>query len=145
MDVKKIEMLDGKTGDITMDDFGDRVDDIEARVSESDDQRDWSANEDEVEIQWMIDDKDFGIVSGSTESIVIDLELVDSFEELVYQATKEIEKKYDGMSFDYDDEWLFVDKGHLIKRFGYSMNELRKTTQGEKNEDNADSGESAGL
>lgn len=118
-----------------------------SKVDESldDDNRDWSANEEEVEIQWMIDDEDFGIVSSSIESIMIDLELVDSFEELVYQVTKEIEKKYDGMSFDYDDEWLFVDEDLLIKRFGYSMNELGKTIQGEKDEDNAGSGESAGL
>lgn len=88
-----------------------------------DDSRDWSANEDEVEIQWVIDDTDFGIFSGSTETVVIDLDLVDSFEELVYQVSKAIEEEHNGIPFDYDDEWVFVDEDKWLKRFGYSMNE----------------------
>lgn len=88
-----------------------------------DDPRDWSSNEEEVEIQWMIDDKELGIVSGSTESFVIDLDLVDCFEELVYQVTKAMEGEYGGMAFDYDDEWIFTDEDKWLKKFGYNMNE----------------------
>ena len=93
--------------------------------SHGDDPRDWSASEDEVEIQWMIDDKELGIVSGSTESFVIDLDLVDCFEELVYQVTKAMEGEYNGMTFGYDDEWIFTDEDKWLKRFGYNMNESR--------------------
>ena len=107
----------------TDDKFGRRVNGIEARVSEGfDDSDDWSATEDEVEVQWMIDDKELGIKSGSTETVVIDLGLVDCFEELVYQVTNALEKEY-GMPFDYDDEWILVDEDNLLKRFGYNMNE----------------------
>lgn len=87
-----------------------------------DDNRDWSASEGEVEIQWMIDDTELGIESGSTETVVIDLDLVDCFEELVYQVTNALEREY-GMPFDYDDEWILVDEVELIKRFGCSMSE----------------------
>lgn len=90
---------------------------------DSDNPNDWSASEDEVEIQWMIDDEVLGIVSGSTESFVIDLDLVDCFEELVYQVTKAMEEEYGGMTFDYDDEWIFTDEDKWLKRFGYNMNE----------------------
>ena len=108
----------------TDDKFGRRVNGIEARVNERfDDSDDWSASEDEVEIQWMIDDKELGIESGSTETVVIDLGLVDSFEELVYQVELALEKEYGGMRFDYDDEWILVDEDNLLKRFGYNMNE----------------------
>ena len=93
------------------------------RVCETfDDSDDWSATEDEVEIQWMIDDTELGIESGSTETVVIDLGLVDCFEELVYQVTNALEKEY-GMPFDYDDEWILVDEEELIRRFGCSMSE----------------------
>ena len=88
----------------------------------SDDSDDWSASEDEVEVQWMIDDKELGIESGSTETVVIDLGLVDSFEELVYQVELALEKAHGGMRFDYDDEWILVDEDNLLKRFGYNMN-----------------------
>lgn len=84
-----------------------------------DDPRDWSANEEEIEIQWLIDDKDFGIESGSTEFFVVDLDLVDSFDDLVYQVSKEIEKEYGGMRFDYDDEWVFLYQDKWLKKFGY--------------------------
>lgn len=85
-----------------------------------DNPRDWSANEDEVEIQWLIDDDVLGIESGTNEHIVVDLDLIDSFEDLVDQVSLALEKEYDGMSFTYDDEWVFVDEEKLIKRFGYS-------------------------
>ena len=88
-----------------------------------DERRDWSANEDEVEVQWMIDDKELGIESGSTETVVIDLDLVDCFEELVYQVELALEKAHGGMRFDYYDEWILVDADNLLKRFGYNMNE----------------------
>lgn len=104
-----------------VDDFGDRVNGIEAQVSEGDESDDWSSNEDEVEIQWMIDDKELGIESGEIETVVIDLDLVDCFEELVYQVELALEKAHGGMRFDYDDEWILVDEVELIKRFGCSM------------------------
>ena len=71
-----------------VDEFGLRVNGIEARVSESDDSRDWSANEDDVEIEWLIDDRDFSIHKGDTQYVVVDLDLVDSFEELVQQVNR---------------------------------------------------------
>ena len=82
--------------------------------------RNWSANEDEVEIQWLIDDDTLGIESGTNEHIVVDLDLIDSFEDLVDQVSLALEKEYDGMTFIYDDEWVFVDSEKLLKRFGYS-------------------------
>ena len=87
------------------------------------DSDDWSATEDEVEVQWLIDDKELGIESGSTETVVIDLGLVDCFEDLVYQVELALEKAHGGMMFDYDDEWILVDEDNLLKRFGYNMNE----------------------
>lgn len=84
-----------------------------------DNPNDWSANEDEVEVQWMIDDKELGIESGEIETVVIDLGLVDCFEELVYQVELALEKAHGGMRFDYDDEWILVDEDKLLKRFGY--------------------------
>ena len=82
----------------------------------------WSASEDEVEVQWMIDDKELGIESGEIEKVVIDLGLVDCFEELVYQVELALEKAPGGMRFDYYDEWIFVDADNLLKRFGSIMN-----------------------
>lgn len=82
----------------------------------------WSASEDEVEVQWMIDDKELGIESGEIEKVVIDLGLVDCFEELVYQVELALEKAHGGMRFDYYDEWIFVDADNLLKRFGSIMN-----------------------
>ena len=99
------------------------------RENYEDDPRDWSSNEDEVEIQWMIDDKELGIYSGEKETVVIDLDLVDCFEELVYQVTNALEKEY-GMPFDYDDEWILVDEVELIKRFGCSMSESGSSNGG---------------
>lgn len=93
------------------------------RENYEDDQRDWSANEDEIEVQWMIDDKELGIESGEIETVVIDLDLVDCFEELVYQVELALEKAHGGMRFDYYDEWILVDADNLLKRFGYNMNE----------------------
>lgn len=102
-----------------VDDFGLRVNGIEAQVSEGDESDDWSESEDEVEVQWMIDDKELGIESGEIETVVIDLGLVDCFEELVYQVELALEKAHGGMRFDYDDEWILVDEDKLLKRFGY--------------------------
>ena len=97
---------------------------IRGNFSENmDNPNDWSASEDEVEVQWMIDDKELGIESGETETVVVDLGLVDCFEDLVYQVELALEKAHGGMRFDYDDEWILVDEDKLLKRFGYSMNE----------------------
>ena len=100
------------------------LEELDSMYSENiDDMNDWSATEDEVEVQWMIDDKELGIESGDIETVVIDLDLVDCFEELVYQVELALEKAHGGMRFDYDDEWILVDEVELIKRFGCSMSE----------------------
>ena len=109
--------IDRRDGSVFVDDY-----DIGDDMFSENDNRDWSSNEDEVEIKWVIDDPDFGIESGSTEAVVIDLDLVDCFEELVYQVTMALEREY-GRSFDYDDEWIFTDEDKWLKRFGYNMNE----------------------
>lgn len=41
-------------------------------VSESDDPRDWSASEGEVEIMWTVDYPDFGIAAGDTDHFVVE-------------------------------------------------------------------------
>ena len=79
-------------------------------VGESfDDSDDWSATKDEVEVQWMIDDKELGIESGDIETVVIDLELVDCFEELVYQVGLALEKAASILKVSVDDFAAFGD------------------------------------
>ena len=115
----------GDSKDMKEYDYDSPTEDEEPEEPEEyeDDPNDWSASWDEVEVEWMIDDEELGIVSGEKETVVIDLDLVDSFEELVYQVELALEKAHGGMQFDYDDEWILVDEVELIKRFGYSMNE----------------------
>ena len=115
----------GDSKDMKEDDYDSPTDDEEYKDSEEyeDDPNDWSASGDEVEVQWMIDDKELGIESGDIETVVIDLGLVDCFEELVYQVELALEKAHGGMRFDYYDEWILVDADNLLKRFGYNMNE----------------------
>ena len=116
---------EGDSKDMKEDDYDSPTDDEEYEEPEEyeDDPNDWSASEDEVEVQWMIDDEELGIVSGEIETVVIDLGLVDCFEELVYQVELALEKAHGGMRFDYYEEWTLVDADNLLRRFGYSMNE----------------------
>ena len=89
-----------------------------------DDVNDWSAsNEEEFTVKWIIDDEVLGIEIGDTETVVVDLDYVDSFEELVRQATMELKRNHSGMRFDYDVDWVFPNEEELLKRFGYTMNE----------------------
>lgn len=88
-----------------------------------DDPRDWSANEDDVEIEWLIDDRDFSIHKGDTQYVVIDLDLVDSFEELVQQVSDALYKECGEYPMEYGEDWGFVDEDALMKRFGYSVDE----------------------
>ena len=88
-----------------------------------DDVNDWSGNEEEFKVKWIIDDEVLGIEIGDTETVVVDLDYVDSFEELVRQATMELKRNHNGMRFDYDVDWLFPNEEELLKRFGYTMNE----------------------
>lgn len=96
---------------------------IDKSVSESDDSRDWSADEDDVEIEWLIDDRDFSIHKGDTQYVVVDLDLVDSFEELVQQVSDALYKECGEYPMEYDEDWGFVDEDALMKRFGYSVDE----------------------
>lgn len=66
-----------------------------------------------VEIQWFIDDYILGIKSGTNKHLVIDHDLVDSFEDLVEQVSLALKREYYGMSFAYDEEWGFVDSENL--------------------------------
>lgn len=91
---------------------------------DTDNPNDWSAsNEEEFTVRWLIDDEVLGIEVDDTETVVVDLDLVDSFDELVRQATMELKRNHDGMRFDYDVDWVFPNEDELLKRFGYSMNE----------------------
>ena len=88
-----------------------------------DDVNDWSGNEEEFTVKWIIDDEVLGIEVGDEETVVVDLDYVDSFEELVRQATMELKRNHNGMRFDYDVDWIFPNEEELLKRFGYTMNE----------------------
>ena len=89
-----------------------------------DDVNDWSAsNEEEFTVRWLIDDEELGIEVDDEETVVVDLDYVDSFEELVRQAAMELKHNHDGMRFDYDVDWVFPNEDELLKRFGYSMDE----------------------
>lgn len=77
-----------------------------------------SSNEEEFTVKWIIDDEVLGIEIGDTETVVVDLDYVDSFEELVRQATMELKRNHQGMLFVYDVDWLFPNEEELLKRFG---------------------------
>lgn len=85
-------------------DFGDRVNGIEARVSESDDPRDWSSSEGEVEIEWVTDRyAKQGIESGDTETVLIDYDLVDDNDDLDWEVERMVEKAHPDLDFDTDE------------------------------------------
>ena len=93
------------------------------RESYGDERRDWSANEDEVEIHWLIDDPEMGIAIDTTERFVIDLDDVNDFQDLIDEVNHQLAIHYGGMGFEYDEDWTFVDEDELMERFGYSMDE----------------------
>lgn len=89
-----------------VDEFGLRVNGIEAQVSEGyeDDPRDWSASEGEVEIIWDTDEyEDFGIFSGDTSHYVIDYDIVDTHDDLINELCRLIGKEYPDLDFDPSD------------------------------------------
>lgn len=89
-----------------------------------DDVNDWSSsNEEEFTVKWLIDDEVLGIEVDDTETVVVDLDDVDSFDELVRQVTMELKRNHNGMLFDYDVDWVFPNEKELLKRFGYTMDE----------------------
>ena len=89
-----------------------------------DNPNDWSAsNEEEFTVRWIIDDDVLGIEVDDEETVVVDLDGVDSFDELVRQATMELKRNHKGMLFVYDVDWVFPNEDELLKRFGYTMNE----------------------
>ena len=87
-----------------VDDFGLRVNGIEAQVSESDDPRDWSASEGEVEIMWDTDEyEDFGIFKGEGSTYLIDYDRVDTHDDLINEVCRLIGKEYPDLDFDPSD------------------------------------------
>ena len=97
-----------------VDDFGDRVNGVEAEVSEGlDDPRDWSASEGEVEIMWTVDYPEFGIESGNTESFVVEYDdVVDNEFDIEDNGLRDeicrlIGKEYPDLDFEpYDFDIL---------------------------------------
>lgn len=73
-------------------------------VSESDDPRDWSASEGEVEIEWVTDRyAKQGIESGDTETVLIDYDLVDDNDDLDWEVERMVEKAHPDLDFDTDE------------------------------------------
>ena len=73
-------------------------------VSESDDPRDWSASEGEVEIMWDTDEyEDFGIFRGEGSTYLIDYDRVDTHDQLVNELCRLIGKEYPDLDFDPSD------------------------------------------
>ena len=101
------------------DDFGDRVNGVEAEVSEGlDDPRDWSASEGEVEIMWDTDDyEDFGIFRGEGSTYVIDYDRVDTHDQLVNEVCRLIGKEYPDLDFDPDD-FIIVNEDEFWEQRG---------------------------
>ena len=111
--------LDNNKDDDYVDDFGDRVNGVEAEVSEGlDDPRDWSASEGEVEIMWDTDDyEDFGIFRGEGSTYVIDYDRVDTHDQLVNEVCRLIGKEYPDLDFDPDD-FIIVNEDEFWEQRG---------------------------
>ena len=87
------------------DDRSDRVNGIEAQVSEGmDNSNDGSASEGEVEIMWDIDEyEDFGIFKGEDSTYLIDYDRVDTHDDLINEVCRLIGKEYPDLDFDPSD------------------------------------------
>lgn len=102
-----------------VDDFGMRVNGIEAQVSESDDPRDWSASEGEVEIVWTTNQyEDFGIFEGDTSVYVIDYDRVEDQEDLINEVCRLIAKDYPDLDFEAEDFEITNEKEFWNNRKG---------------------------
>ena len=100
-------------------DFGDRVNGIEARVSESDDPRDWSSSEGEVEIVWTTSQyEDFGIFEGETRNYIIDYDRVDDHDDLINEVCRMIGKEYPDLDFEVEDFEITNEKEFWEQRGG---------------------------
>ena len=88
-----------------VDDFGLRVNGIEAQVSEGDESDDWSASEGEVEIIWDTTEflDEFGMDIGDTETLVIDYDRVDTHDMLIEEVIRLLEDEYPGIVVGADD------------------------------------------
>ena len=104
-----------------VDEFGLRVNGIEAQVSEGyeDDPRDWSASEGEVEIVWTTNQyEDFGIFEGDTSTYVIDYDRVEDQEDLINEVCRLIGKEYPDLDFEVDDFEITNEKEFWDNRRG---------------------------
>lgn len=104
-----------------VDEFGLRVNGIEAQVSEGyeDDPRDWSASEGEVEIVWTTNQyEDFGIFEGDTSTYVIDYDRVEDQEDLINEVCRLIGKEYPDLDFEVDDFEITNEKEFWSNRKG---------------------------
>lgn len=114
----KWKSLDDK--DDYVDDFGDKVNGVEAQVSEGpdDNPNDWSASEGEIEIMWDTDDyEDFGIFRGEGSTYVIDYDRVDTHDQLVNEVCRLIGKEYPDLDFDPDD-FIMVNEDEFWEQRG---------------------------
>ena len=104
-----------------VDEFGLRVNGIEAQVSEGyeDDPRDWSSSEGEVEIVWTTNQyEDFGIFEGDTSTYVIDYDRVEDQEDLINEVCRLIGKEYPDLDFEVDDFEITNEKEFWDNRRG---------------------------
>lgn len=88
-----------------VDEFGLRVNGIEAQVSEGEESDDWSASEGEVEIIWDTTEflDEFGMDIGDTETLVIDYDRVDTHDMLIEEVIRLLEDEYPGIVVGADD------------------------------------------
>ena len=88
-------------------------------VSESDDPRDWSASEGEVEIEWVTDRyAKQGIESGDTETVLIDYDLVDDNDDLDWEVERMVEKAHPDLDFDTDEYEILNREEFWMQRKG---------------------------
>lgn len=78
----------------------------------------------EVTIQWLIDDDVLGIVAGNSETISVDLDLIDpnDSETLIDAIKHEMKRIYNGMSFSYDDDFIIENEDEFWDSLGVKPN-----------------------
>ena len=103
---------------------------------------DFSSQESEVTIHWLIDDEVLGITVDDEETIVVDLDLIDpEYPDTLVEAVQfELKKMYKGMSFECDDDFIIKNEDEFWDSLGVKPNRtgIRYESKDRVNEDAVD-------